>query len=68
MSKYGRSRKQQVRERKDKHEDYTNNVSQDASKWFKRKAYPHTDVIGYMKTKGFDVKGEMPDGRDQGAE
>ena len=64
MNKYGRSRKEQRLDRKDKHDDFQQRVDSNADKWFKRKAYPHTDVIGYLKLKGHDVKGEMPDGRD----
>ena len=59
-------------DRKDKHKDMTNNVSPDAKKWMEHDAYktwdkksvPRYDVVGYMKSKGHDVKGEMSGGRD----
>ena len=64
MNKYGRSRKEQSMDRKDKHKDMTENVDMKALEKFKAKAYPHTDVIGYLKMKGHDVKGEMSVGQE----
>lgn len=59
MSRHRRSRKEQSIDRKDKHNEYSKDVDMKALERFKAKAYPHTDVIGFLKAKGHDVKGEM---------
>ena len=74
MNKYGRSRKEQSRDRKDKHKEMERLVSDNAKEWFKAPAYaprhtmPRYTVDEYLSSKGFDVKGVMSDGGDQGAE
>lgn len=70
MNKYGRSRKEQNRDRKDKHQDMETHVRTDAKKWLEHEAFkpwhkkpmPRYDVIGYLKAKGHDVKGDDADG------
>ena len=56
---HGRDRKTQSLDKHDKHEEYENDVDFKAIERFKRPAYPRYDVVGYMKAKGHDVKGEM---------
>jgi hypothetical protein len=67
VSKYGRSRKEQNMDRKDKHKEYEQRVSSDASEWFKRPAYlPRHTVTSYLESKGHDVKGVIADGQSEG--
>ena len=70
MNKYGRSRKEQSMDRKDKHKNMEDIVNDSAKAWFKAPAYqprknlPRYTVDEYMASKGIDVKGEMSGGRD----
>lgn len=72
MSKYGRSRKEQNMDRKDKHEEFTECVDSKAKRWMEHDAYtpwhkeelPRHTVTSYMESKGFNVKGEMSSGGD----
>lgn len=59
MSRHRRSRKEQGIDKKNGHNDMVQNVDMKALEKFKAKAYSHTDVIGFLKAKGHDVKGEM---------
>ena len=59
---YGRDRKTQSLDKHDKHGEYENDVDMKARERFKRKAYPQTDVIRYLETKGVDVGRVIDDG------
>lgn len=59
VNRHRRSRKEQGIDKKNGHNDMVQNVDIKALEKFKAKAYPHTDVIGFLKAKGHDVKGEM---------
>ena len=71
MSKYGRSRKEQNLDRKDKHEEFTEHVDSKAKKWMEHDAYkpwhkeelPKHTVISYMKSKGHDTRRVIADGQ-----
>lgn len=68
--RHRRSRKEQSIDKKNGHNDMVQNVNPDAKKWMEHDAYkswdkkplPRYDVVGYMKAKGHDVKGEMSGG------
>ena len=69
MNKHGRSHKEQAMDKKDKHKNMEEVVDDKALAWFKapayqpRKSLPRYTVDEYMSAKGFNVKGEMSDGR-----
>ena len=71
MSKYGRSRKEQNLDRKDKHEEFTECVDAKAKRWMKHDAYkpwnkeelPRHTVTSYMESKGHNVRRVISDGQ-----
>lgn len=71
MSKYGRSRKEQNLDRKDKHEEFTERVDSKAKRWMEHDAYkpwhkeelPRHTVTSYLESKGHNLKGVISDGQ-----
>lgn len=72
MGKYGRSRKEQNMDRKDKHEEFTERVDSKAKRWMEHDAYtpwhkeelPRYTVTSYMESKGHDVGRVIADGQE----
>ena len=62
VNRHRRSRKEQGIDKKNGHNDMVQNVDMKVLEKFKAKAYSHTDVIGFLKAKGHNVKGEMSSG------
>lgn len=76
MNKYGRSRKEQAQDRKNKHQEFEERVDSRAKRWLEHDAYkpwtrkelPRHTVTSYLESKGFDVKGVIADGQSKGTE